>query len=48
MAQPDQSIKKVAIFTKWYITNQVDFRAPPVKSLPYVPVSGQEVTAQHH
>ena len=26
---------KWAIFTKWCITNQVDFRAPPVKS--YVP-----------
>ena len=27
--QPDQA--KWAIFTKWCITNQVDFRAPPVK-----------------
>ena len=25
---------KWAIFTKWCITNQVDFRAPPVKSVP--------------
>ena len=24
---------KWAIFTKWYVTNQVDFRAPPVKSV---------------
>ena len=24
---------KWAIFTKWCITNQVDFRAPPVKSV---------------
>ena len=31
--QPDQSMRQGAIFTKWYITNQVDFRAPPVKSV---------------
>ena len=33
--------------TKWCVTNQVDFRGPSVKSVA-VPVSGQEVTAQHH
>ena len=31
--QPNQS--KVAIFTKWPITNQVDFRAPPGKSVAF-------------
>ena len=30
---PDQSMRQVAIFTKWCITNQVGFRAPPVKSV---------------
>ena len=29
--QPDQSMRQ--IFTKWCITNQVDFRSPPVKSV---------------
>ena len=33
MDQPDQSEAKWTIFTKWYVTNQVDFRAPPVKSV---------------
>ena len=42
---------KWTIFTKWCISNQVDFRAPPVKSVAdflmyFFP--GQEVTAQHH
>ena len=31
--QPDPSEAKWAIFTKWCITNQVDFRTPPVKSI---------------
>ena len=36
---------KWTIFTKWCLTNKVDFRTPPVKS---VRISGQEVAAQHH
>ena len=24
------------LFTKWYLSNQVDFRAPPVKSIAYI------------
>ena len=42
---------KWTIFTKWCLNNKVDFRTPPCKvnsGLPYVPVSGQEVTTQHH
>ena len=32
--QPDQSYEaKWTIFTKWYLSNQVDFRAPPIKSV---------------
>ena len=31
--QPDQSAAKWTIFTKWCLTHQVDFRAPPVKSV---------------
>ena len=31
--QPNQSEAKRSIFTKWCLNNQVDFRAPPVKSV---------------
>ena len=31
--QPDLSEAKWTIFTKWCFSNQVDFRAPPVKSI---------------
>ena len=31
--QPDQSMRQWSIFTKWCLTHQVDFRAPPVKSV---------------
>ena len=31
--QPDQSEAKWTIFTKWCHSNQVDFRAPPIKSI---------------
>ena len=30
--QPDQSMRQSGPFTKWCIRNQVDFRAPPIKS----------------
>ena len=52
--QSDQSMRQVGLFTKWCITPQVDFAPPPPPPckvscwLPYVPVSGQEVAAQHH
>ena len=34
-AQPDQSMRQGGpfFFTKWCLSNQVDFRAPPVKSI---------------
>ena len=41
---------KWTIFTKWCHSNQVDFRAPPVKSIADIllkPVPGQEVAAKH-
>ena len=31
--QPDQSMRQWIIFTKWCLSNKVDLRAPPIKSV---------------
>ena len=45
--QPDQCMRQSGpFFIKWCISHQVDFRAPPLRSVAdFLPVSGQEITA---
>ena len=39
---------KWTIFTKWCLSNQVDFRAPPLKAITDFLLSGQEVATRHY